>query len=102
MTYVHIYTAKMQPATGWIDTHSAEPMHMGFPPETMLWCECCNKKRPAKNCSVQSFYDHLSVWCTEGHGCKDPQTIANKRRREHMYRSRGQQKRWAVLRAAAE
>ena len=44
---------------------------------------------------VQCYYDGMDIWCAPGHGCKNPQVIANKRRKEHMNRSRGQQRRYA-------
>ena len=59
---LHIYTEAMQPAIGWTDTHSGEPMHMGFAPEKLIYAHCCGKQRPAKDCVVQSYYDGLSIW----------------------------------------
>ena len=98
MTGVHIYTAPLQPATGWIDTHSGEPRQMGFEPEQLIYPDCCNRKRPAKDCVVQSYYDHLAAWCAEGKGCKDPQVIAAKEARKFANRSAGQKARWAKAR----
>lgn len=92
---LHIYTTEKQPATGWTDTHSGEPIQMGWPPEKLIYAQCCGKKRPAKNLVVQSYYDCTMIWCAEGHGCKHPQAIAAKRWREHMNRSRAQQARRA-------
>jgi len=92
---LHIYTAANQPATGWVDTHSGEPIQMGYPPERMIYAQCCGKMRLAKNCVVQSYYDGPSIWCATGHGCKHPQSIAKKRRGEHMNRSRAQRARRA-------
>ena len=40
---LHIYTEAMQPATGWTDTHSGEPMQMGFEPEKLIYAHCCGK-----------------------------------------------------------
>lgn len=91
---LHIYTANGQPATNYIDRCGEVEFNSGFKPEAKTYTECCGKKRLAKNCVVQCYYDGLRVWCAEGHGCKNPQTIALKRRKEHMNRSRGQQKRW--------
>ena len=68
---------------------------MGWPPERLIYAHCCAKKRPAKNLVVQSYYDCTMIWCAEGHGCKHPQAVAKKRRKEHMNRSRAQQARRA-------
>lgn len=92
---LHIYTEAMQPATGWTDTHSGEPMQMGFEPEKLIYAHCCGKQRPAKDCVVQSYYDGLSIWCAPDKGCKDPQVIAAKKAREFANRSAGQKARWA-------
>lgn len=92
---LHIYTERMQPATGWIDTHSGEPMHMGFEPDRLIYTDCCGKKRPAKDCVVQCYYDGLSIYCAPEKGCKDPREIASVKAREFANRSAGQKTRWA-------
>ena len=92
---LHIYTAKKQPATDYLDQCGEVEFRGGWKPEEMIRAQCCWKKRQAKNCVVQCFYDGLYVWCAEGHGCKHQQTMAAKRRREHMNRSRAQQARRA-------
>ena len=56
---LHIYTESLQPATGWTDVHSGEPMEMGFEPDKLIYTDCCRQKRPAKDCMVQSYYDGL-------------------------------------------
>lgn len=94
-TMLHICTERMQPATGWIDTHSGEPMHMGFDPEERIYTNCCLTPRPAKDCMVQCHYDGLSVWCAQDKGCKDPEVIAAKKARAFANRSAGQKARWA-------
>lgn len=90
---LHVYTASLQPATDFVDRCGEVEFRGGYYPETMVYCQCCGKKRQAKNCTVQCYYDGLRVWCAEGHGCKHPQAIARKRRQEHMNRSRAQQAR---------
>ena len=92
---LHIYTEKLQPATRWTDTHGQKPVVFRWPANRLLWCNCCRKKRPAKNCVVQSFYDGLYVWCAAGKGCKDPRVVAAKRRTEFRNRSAAQKERWA-------
>jgi hypothetical protein len=97
---LHIYTETMQPATGWIDTHSGEPMQMGYEPEKLIYTDCCGQQRPAKDCMVQCYYDGLSVWCATAKGCKDPQVIAEKKAKEFATRSAGQKARWAKAKAS--
>jgi hypothetical protein len=91
---LHIYTESMQPATGWTDTHSAEPMRMGFEPDKLIVTDCCFEKRPAKDCMVQSYYDGLRIWCAPEKGFKDPQLIAANKAKEFANRSAGQKARW--------
>lgn len=62
-------------------------MECRWPGNKLLWCECCRQKRPAKNCVVQSYYDHLSVWCSAGEA---------KQGREFRNRSAGQKARFAL------
>jgi hypothetical protein len=92
---MHIYTTEMQPATGWTDTHSAEPMRMGFDPEQLIYPACCGKHRPAKDCVVLCYYDGLTIWCAPERGCKDPHVIAERKARAFARRSAGQKARWA-------
>jgi len=94
---LHIYTESMQPATGWTDVHSAEPMQMGFEPDELIYTDCCRQKRQAKDCVVQSYYDGLRIWCAPEKGCKDPQLIAAKKAKEFANRSAGQKSRRAKL-----
>ena len=97
---VHIYTETMQPATGWVDTHSGEPMQMGWPPEKLIYAHCCGKKRLAKDCVVQCYYDCLSIWCAPDRGCKSPEEISAKAARRFANRSAGQKARWSKERIA--
>ncbi len=97
---LHIYTTTKQPATRWVDNCGTIKVQGGWNPEDLLWCECCGKKRMAKNCDVQCYYDGMRIWCANGHGCKNQQAITAKRWKEHMNRSRAQQARWDKVRAA--
>ena len=91
---MHIYTETMQPATGWIDAHSRDPLRMGFEPEKLIYTDCCGKQIPAKDCVVQCYYDRVAVWCAKNKGCHDPQFIAEKKAQEFANRSAGQKTRW--------
>ena len=97
---LHIYSAKMQPATAYLDQCGEVEIRGGWKPDEMIRSECCGKLRPAKNCAVQCYYDGMRVWCADGHGCKHQQAIARKRRQEHMARSRAQQARRAREKAS--
>lgn len=92
---LHIYRTNAQPATNWTDTHSGEPMQMGWEPDRLLWCCCCGRQHPASDCVVYSYYDGPMVYCADGRGCKDPQVIAAKKAREFANRSAAQKARWA-------
>jgi hypothetical protein len=102
MTNLHIHTQGLQPATGWIDTHGPEPMQSGFSPEDLLYPDCCNKPRLAKDCVVQCYYDGLKVWCGEDKGCKDPAVIAAKKLREFNNRSAGQKARFSKAKSGTK
>lgn len=92
---LHIYAAQLQPAIAFIDRCGEVELSGGFAPNKLIFTDCCGKKRTARNCVVQCYYDGLRIWCAEGCGCKHPQEIARKCRREHMNRSRAQQARRA-------
>lgn len=66
----HIYTAALQPATRFVDRNSERPMHFHFKPRKLIATDCCRKRRWAKYVRVRVFYDGMSRWCAEGHGCK--------------------------------
>lgn len=93
MKDVHIYTTNKQPATDYIDQCGEVDFRGGFAPEKRIYTDCCGKKRKAKYCIVQCYYDGLNVWCADGRGCKNPLVIARKRWLVHMRRSRAQQAR---------
>jgi len=68
---IHIYTAKPQPATRFkIDVGNTNPSWIRIPGNRLLYTDCCGKRRPAKNLTVQVYYDHTSAWCADGKGCK--------------------------------
>lgn len=92
---MHIYTANMQPATGYVDQCGEIEFSGGYTPYQLIYCRCCGKKRRAKNCVVQCYYDGLRIWCAEGKGCKNLAAVAARKRKHHMNRSRAQQARWA-------
>ncbi len=92
---LHIYTAKFQSATDYLDQCGEVEFRGGFEPEKLIYADCCGKQRPAKDCVVQCYYDGQSIWCAPEKGCKDPQVIAAKKAREFANRSAGQKARWA-------
>lgn len=89
----HVFTERLQPATRWIDYHWRKPVITQCPGNLLLWCECCKRRRPAKNCMVQSYYDCLRFWCAAGKGCKSKREINAKKRRAFQNRSAGQKRR---------
>lgn len=95
MSGFHLYVAQKQPAIRYTDDVGAETLVCTNPPSRPLWVECCNRERPAKNCSVQVYYDCTKFWCVQGKGCKSKVEIATKRNREFRNRSQAMQKAWA-------
>ena len=92
---LHIYSDRMQPATGFQDHTFDPPMSFGAKAGRLIWCECCRKRHRAANVVVQCYYDGWRYWCAPGKGCKAPKVIAAKRRLEFRNRSQGQTRRWA-------
>ena len=84
---IHIYKADGQPAINWFDTHSGEPIDMSYPPDKLLWCNCCGFQRPASDCVVYNYYDCNMIYCAKDKGCKDPAVIAAKK--AEQFRKRG-------------
>lgn len=70
MSKVHIYTAKLQPATRFKDDTGARTFWIRNPGNRLKLTACCHERRPAKNLLVQVYYDRNYFWCKEGKGCK--------------------------------
>ena len=94
---IHIYRASDQPATRWVDNHTDREIVFTLKPNRLVWCYNCNRRRPAKNCIVHSYYDATYFFCATGKGCKSEREIKAKRSREYRNRSRGQKRRWAAV-----
>jgi hypothetical protein len=94
MKRFHIYSAPMQPATKWHDCHD-DSLVIEWPANKLLFCDCCNKRWPAKNVVVQSYYDYTARWCAPDKGCNDPKRVAAKKRAEFKRRSDGQKARYS-------
>lgn len=92
---LHVFTEPPQPATFWITDNSPRRATYRWPGNRLLWCGCCNRRRPAKNCIVQSYYDCVRIWCAAGKGCKSTREIGAKHRRAFQNRSAGQKRRYA-------
>jgi hypothetical protein len=71
---VHVYTRGHQPATRFvtvIDVKGAtRRFWTRFKGNHLLPTSCCRKRRPAKNLTVQVYYDMVPFWCRPGKGCK--------------------------------
>ena len=94
MTSSHVYRAPFQPATQWVDRHVDPPITFSGSPHRRIFVLCCLRRRQARFCVVQSYYDVATYWCAEGKGCKDPAYIEAQRRRIFRNRSAGQKRRW--------
>jgi len=89
----HFYSAPLQPATGRVVFDDEGHWFNGWPGNRLLWCGCCRKRRLAKNCVVQSYYDGLYIWCAPEKGCNSEREIKAKRNKEFRNRSRAQRAR---------
>lgn len=64
---LHIYAAKGQPATKWIDRNTEKPIKGGWPAHRLFYCDTCGARRQARNLVVQLYYDATYFHCKEGH-----------------------------------
>ena len=84
MNAVHVYTRDHQPATRYRVDFGTPVGGRWFrnAGNRLLPTRCCGKLRPAKNLTVQTYYDDMPLWCRPGTGCKVPshrKRVANKR-----------------------
>ena len=72
---LHIYTASHQPATRYrVACGDVRPFWVKCPANRLYWCASCKKRRPARNLTVQVYYDGTAFWCRDGKGCKAPRS----------------------------
>ena len=71
---VHVYTRAHQPATRYrVDSGSTFGARwFRNAANRLIPAQCCGKMRPARNLTVQVFYDSVPFWCRAGKGCKRP------------------------------
>ena len=71
---LHIYTRPHQPATRFVTVLEVGKKAMRFwtcnPSHRTVPTSCCRKRRWAKYCTVQVYYDMAPFWCKPGRGCK--------------------------------
>ena len=75
MGTLHIFTARNQPLTRHKPYGSRRYTHVS-PYDTRFECDCCWKRRAARNLVIQCYYDMVRILCAEG--CK-PITYREKR-----------------------
>ena len=65
---VHVYRAKDQPATNFVDhcPFGGKPTRFRRKPRALLWCSSCGRQRWAKNLRVQVYYDCIRFFCSGG------------------------------------
>jgi hypothetical protein len=81
---LHLYTRPHQPATRFVDTlwfpawegpfgpgWQSKRLWTRYAPQQLVPTTCCRKRRWAKHCTVQVFYDQVPFYCRPGHGCRD-------------------------------
>ena len=72
MSAVHIYTRPHQPATRFVDRCAGKSHWFRYPGGRLLPTSCCRRRRPARNLTVQVYYDSTPFFCRPGTGCKAP------------------------------
>lgn len=69
-TPIHVYAARMQPATAFkIDFEDGEHVCKN-PPRRLFPCARCRRRRWACNMTVQVYYDGCYFWCRDVAACK--------------------------------
>ena len=69
---IHVFTAKTQPATNYVDRSGERSMRFKNPAARLLPTCCCKKRLPARDLTVQCYYDQTLFSCKPGKGCKAP------------------------------
>lgn len=70
---LHIYTRPHQPATRFVDRSMPGRGHwFRYPGGRLLSASCCGRMRPARNLTVQVYYDSVPFFCRPGTGCRKP------------------------------
>lgn len=64
---VHVFQAKGQPATRFVDRNIDPPITTRLSPRHQLHCYLCERRRTAKNLVVHVYYDCIRFFCREGH-----------------------------------
>lgn len=70
MDELHIYSARLQPATKYIDDVTEHMFVFKNNPRRQMICHKCLRRRWAKNLVVQVYYDGTYVWCKDKENCK--------------------------------
>lgn len=69
MSGVHIYRAKDQPATNFAENFLGRIMRFRNEPRSLLFAQCCGKKRQARNLIVHVYFDCTKFFCKPLKGC---------------------------------
>lgn len=81
---MHIFAEGLQPATRHvvdlgtfkviedlaIRTYIPDRRVFRIKPAARVWVSCCRRRRVARNCVTQVYYDMQVFWCRQGRGCK--------------------------------
>ena len=65
---VHVYTCPQQPATRYRDPFLKRIVTRRA--TAVVPTSCCRRRRVARNCTTQVYYDAQPFWCSAGKGCK--------------------------------
>lgn len=69
-TRYHIYTARLQPATNFVDNNFDPPRRIKWSEWDLARCWNCQKLHRLKNMVVQVYYDGLRFFCRDKVKCK--------------------------------
>lgn len=67
---IHLYTATPQPATRYRVAVGNGYRWIRRAPRSLVYTDCCKRRRRAGNCTVQVYYDEIRAGCRPGKGCK--------------------------------
>jgi len=96
---IHIYTARLQPATRYVAIAGSRTFAVKNSPRKLLRTTCCKRLRIAANCVAQCFYDDERYFCASGKGCNNDKALI---KRQFSRLKKLERKRLAIERRIAK
>lgn len=76
---VHVFIERRQPATKYKVQLDDETITITNPAKRTIIADCCQRRRIARNLTVQVYYDCHRYQCADGKGCRMASQAKGKR-----------------------